>query len=115
MIAFVMAALLGASEPASASLSTGDMLPVASAKLSDCIVYNAVRADDGTSDVAGLVEGARISCATKLGIWRYVARAYIVAQHGAVDTDKITAGSERSFFDTVNTKVATLIEAGRKN
>lgn len=115
MSAIAMAMLLATAEPTDAVLASGDMLPIASEKLSDCIVYNAVHADDGMSDVADLVAAARIKCAIKLGMWRYFTRAFASASSKPVDADAVTAGAERMFFETVSAKVLVLVEAGRNN
>lgn len=115
MSAVAIALLLATSEPADAVLASGDMLPIASEKLSNCVVYHAVQADDGMSDVADLVAAARIKCAIKLGMWRYFTRAFISGRDKNVDPEPVAVSSEMIFFETVSAKVSALVEAGRKN
>lgn len=115
MPAFVFAMLLASQEPADALLASGDMLPIASEKLRECIVYHAVRIDDGTTPVDDLVAAARVHCATKLSIFRYILRGFVKAKNASADADMITEGSELSVFRQASTQISSLVEAGRKN
>lgn len=115
MSAAAIVLLLATAEPTDAVLASGEMLPVASEKLSNCIVYNAVRSDDGMSDVADLVATARIKCAVTLGIWRFFTKRFVSARSPNADAETIILGSEKAFFETIRTRVSTLVEDGRKN
>lgn len=114
MSAFALAMLFSNPDPEAALLASGDMLPLASERLSNCVAYNAIRDDDGLSDVADLISAARVKCAVNLGIWRYFTRGFIEAKDSQVDTDTVAASSERVFFETITAKVSAIIEAGRR-
>lgn len=115
MSAFVLAMLLGTGEPADALLASGDMLPIASEKLRECVVYHAVRVDDGSAPVDDLIAAARVHCATKLSIFRYILRGFVKAKNPSADADVITEGSELSVFRQASNEVSKLAKAGRNN
>ena len=91
------------------------MLTTVTERYADCIIYSAIKADDGLANLDTLIESGQKNCVVNRGMWKFFSTyATEIETLEAEDGDPILKMAERDLTEQVRVYLNGFLDAGRR-